>query len=167
MKRIVTITIAIAAMAASGIGALVIASPASATGAVRSVGIVGAHVHHTVMAGPIHSGATYTYYEVDAGPGLIPCEVLTFGTKTFTGSFGDVGKYKSTKKSVNVTFQNSMAFYAGVFTGMFETADADLAGQNQYGGSFKLGSGSADPGKSYGPDALVQGNDPWAAGGCS
>jgi hypothetical protein len=166
MKRIVVISIAVAALAGSGIGVL-IASPASASSAVSPAGIVGAHATQAVVAGPISSGATYTYYEIDAGPGFVPCEVLTFGTKTFAGSKGDQGKYKSTNKKLTVTFQNGASFYAGTFTGTFETADADLEGIQEYGGSFKLGAGTADPGKSYGPDALVEGNDTWSAGDCS
>jgi len=166
MKRIVIIACGLAALVGSGIGAFVLAVPASATSAVTSAGVAGARAGHAPDAGPISSGAKYTYYAEDGGPSVAQCEVLTFGTKTFAGDKGDQGKYKSTSSTATVTFQNGAHFYAGVFTGTYESADAKDLGTTQYAGSFKLGKGTSDPGGSYGPTALVKGTDPWGVGGC-
>ena len=164
-KRIITIGIALVALVGSGVSAFLIVSPASATSAARPIGAGGGDDQHAVVAGPISTGATYTYYEEDGGNGASLCEVLTFGKKTFTGDGGDAGKFKSTSKAVTVTFQKSGILIPGVFTGTFESADAAANGISQYGGSFKLASGLYAH-KTYGPDALVEGNDPWGVGFC-
>jgi hypothetical protein len=168
MKRIVMVAVALAALVGSGVCAFVIASPASATSAAKSAGVIGAQPNalRSSAEPAVSPGNVYTYYAMDGGPSEVSCEVLTFGTKTFSGDSGDQGTYKSTSTKETVTFENNAYFYAGVFTGTFESADMRVLNVTQYGGSFKLGKGTYDPGGYYGPAALVQGNDPWDVGHC-
>ena len=116
----------------------------------------------------IVAGSTYTYYALDSGPEKSTfCEILTFSSGTFTGDRGTVGTWTSSPTKATVKFTNSAFFYAGTFIGTYETSDALSMKINQYGGSFKIVDKSAVSNKeSYGPDALVQGSDPWDVGGC-
>ena len=169
-RRKLLIAIGVAALAGSGISAIVLTSAAGASGA-DSPGMVGFQGtnHAQVAPAKIASGSQWTYYEEDEGPyGHVGCEILTFTSTTFTGSWGDTGTYKSSAKKATLTFINGAAFYSGKFTGTYETADAALESLDEYGGSFKVSDSSAPDNKqTYGPDAVVAGSDPYGVGTCA
>jgi hypothetical protein len=168
-RRSILIATGLAALVGSGLGTLVVtAMPSSASGRAQP-GLVGsaAGLEHA-SPDAITAGTTYTYYEMDLGPSDLSCEVLTFDSGgTFTGDQGDVGTWTSGSSKATVKFTNGKLFYSGTFAGTYEKATNHYFNVNQYGGSFKVDDKAAADNKEwYGPDALVEGSDPWKVGGC-
>jgi hypothetical protein len=73
--------------------------------------------------------------------------------KVFTDDQGDAGKWKSYAKSTSLTFTT------GADTGI-SFKDTWVSGNGYWDDNF------AYSGNGYGPEILVQGNDPWSWDNC-
>jgi hypothetical protein len=90
-------------------------------------------------------------------PSFVACEVLSFDSGgKFTGNEGDTGTWKSTAKSVTVTFVNDGDFVPSTFKGSLATVGGNYVGLLKEKGSTA----------SFGPEQLVSGNNPFSNGTC-
>jgi len=118
----------------------------------------------------VTSGSTWTFYQFGSysGPAGIdplnyppPCELLTFSDNTFSGDKGDSGTWTSRGSKTTLHFDGTGNLSPGKFTGQGANNVPSYAGVEV----ITPGGENSSPGR-YGPDGLVEGNDPLDAGHC-
>lgn len=101
----------------------------------------------------VTAGSTWTLYALYGGNHQ-SCLVMSPGArKVFTDDKADAGKWKSSARST------SFSFTTGGDKGIF-FKDTWVSADGYWDGNFEYA------GNSYGPEILVQGDDPWNWGSC-
>jgi hypothetical protein len=146
----------------TGIGAVTLIAALTVTGSMAASAASGHGsesllMHALPRSGPagtvVTAGSTWTMYTLYSGDQQTCLVMHPAARKVFTDDQGNAGKWTSSAKSTSFTYTSGGN--AGI-----SFKDTWVSGNSYWDGNLKF------TGNSYGPEVLVQGEDPWGWGRC-